>query len=270
MTNALLYAGQGFKLAADLKAMGHWRSRKDVLENGMKEVIMKVQSPTGFASYSEYEMSVRRVISRVQQSVACEVELATREGRENAAELMQLACELSHLLDNTEICKSVSASKQSWSAQRMLVLHENKWAGGSADVSASTFAEKAKLMNVFHKLYGGASAAGESDDPFGRGSVFGANPGAANQQPSWQGRGFPDRRRCYNCGEYGHISARCPKPPADNGGRQYGGKGRGRMKGGKGNSLVVCWRCLKPGHRAYECTNDPATDAEREAAGIRV
>ena len=182
--------------------MGHWRSRKDVLENGMKDIIRRVQAPTGFTSYAGYEAAVREVIARVQQSVSCEIEMATREGRENAAEMMQLACELSHLLDNTEICKSVQASKQSWSAQRMLVLHENKWAGGSSDVSAATFAEKAKLMNVFHKLYGGSHMTPASDDPFAKGGIFDKNPrqdgGGAN----------PDRRRCYLCGLTGPAPGR--------------------------------------------------------------
>jgi Zinc knuckle len=39
-----------------------------------------------------------------------------------------------------------------------------------------------------------------------------------------------DTRKCYNCGEVGHLSKACPKPPKE---RETGGRGQTGGRGGR-------------------------------------
>ncbi|KAJ9550922.1 hypothetical protein OSB04_014967 [Centaurea solstitialis] len=56
---------------------------------------------------------------------------------------------------------------------------------------------------------------------------------ASNQNLSGS---YGENRRCYNCGETGHLCRACPKPPRE---RETGGRGRGRggRRGGRGGSF---------------------------------
>ena len=91
-TSLLLWAGvctrQG-RIASDLMAIGNWSSRADVLENGVKPIIRKVQDPQGYTAYNQYEGDMRRVVSRVQKAVSFEVEKGRRGKSE---ELIKVAC----------------------------------------------------------------------------------------------------------------------------------------------------------------------------------
>ena len=204
-------------------AIGNWSSRADVLENGVKPIIRKVQDPLGYTAYSQYESDMRRVISRVQKAVSFEVQ----KGRHGKPEkLIMVACDLSHLLDHTEICKSARKSGTSWNAQRSFILSQNKWSAGSADVSAEDFAMQAKKLNVFYKLYGSeTSDFGEASDDF---SAFGSR----KREPR------TDTRVCHFCGLRGHVARNCPN----------------RTR--RDTKEIVCFRCGEPGHRAAECTGE--------------
>ena len=164
---------------------------------GLEPVVRKVQEPDGYASYREYEDAVRVVIDRTQRSIASEMEAGRLA---NATGLTQVACDLNQMLMATAICKAVrkGSGKDDWSAQRMMVLSTNKWTGGS-DVSTASFAEKAKEMNIFYKLYSNNSGPGDSDDPFGRGGAF-------DESGNYRQPGRLDRRRCYLCNRVGHIA----------------------------------------------------------------
>ena len=191
----------------------------------MEPIVRKVQEPLGYSSYPQYEEGVRSVIDRAQQSIATEMEAKRYK---NAEGLTKASCDLQQMLSGTAICKAVRG-KHDWNALRMLILHTNGWTGGP-DIATASFAERAKELNIFHKLYSGTRGMmGEADDPFGRGSAFDG------------GRGYegPDRRRCRYCKQLGHIARNCPLL-ADRGGK--GGKGERR-----------CFRCGKPGHVAADC-----------------
>ena len=76
------------------------------------------------------------------------------------------------------------------------------------------------------------------------------------------GKGKSGPRRCYNCGEIGHIAAQCPKP------KGYGKGTTGKGKGpGKGNLEVrTCYKCGKVGHIAANCnSNAPNAAAMSES-----
>ena len=240
MSLTVMACTQVKKLASDLTALGNWKTRADVLK-GLEPVVRKVQEPDGYASYREYEDAVRVVIDRTQRSIASEMEAGRLA---HATGLTQMACDLNQMLEATAICKAVrkGSGKDDWSAQRMMVLSTNKWTGGS-DVSTTSFAEKAKEMNIFYKLYSDNSGVADSDDPFGRGGAF-------DRPSGYRLQGRPDRRRCYLCNQVGHIAQFCP-----NKGRGDGGKGGGRSsdRGGRGPR---CFRCGQVGHVAADCTND--------------
>ena len=40
-----------------------------------------------------------------------------------------------------------------------------------------------------------------------------------------------EKRKCFNCGETGHIAPNCPKPPNERNQKMYGGRGRGASQG---------------------------------------
>ena len=125
-------------LAPDLTALGNWKERSDVLK-ALEPIVRKVQEPMGYACYSQYEEAVRSVIDRTQQSIAAEME-ANRH--DSAKVLTKVACDLNLMLASTSICKAMRNGKHDWNAQRMMILHTNKWTGGP-DVAASSFAERA-------------------------------------------------------------------------------------------------------------------------------
>ena len=197
---------------------------------GLEPVVRKVQEPDGYASYREYEDAVRVVIDRTQRSIASEMEAGRLA---NATGLTQVACDLNQMLMATAICKAVrkGSGKDDWSAQRMMVLSTNKWTGGS-DVSTASFAEKAKEMNIFYKLYSNNSGPGDSDDPFGRGGAF-------DESGNYRQPGRLDRRRCYLCNRVGHIAQFCP-----NKGRGGGNGGKGGKGGDRDGRGPRCFRWL--------------------------
>ena len=68
------------------------------------------------------------------------------------------------------------------------------------------------------------------------------------------GRGGKGERRCFNCGDTGHIAANCTKTRQEVAECRDGAKGNG--KGGKG--VKRCYNCGKLGHIAANCRSGTA------------
>lgn len=227
-------------MAKDLTMVGKWRSRSDAVDYGMRPIVQKVQTKDGFVSYDGYASAVRAVISRIQSSVSFEMESATPEGQANATELMQLACELASVLEKTQVAACMA--NPVWETQRLFILQENGWSGGASDVTTASFAEKAKRLNILHKLSAGAGSRGTSDGPFGSGGVFG-DQGSERKRP--MGSPGVEKRNCFKCGEKGHIGRNCTKRHSPGGNPNGGGAG-----------TQTCHRCGQPGHKAAVCDNE--------------
>ena len=231
-------------LSSDLRLVGSWRTRQNVLEYGLRPIVARVQD--GYSSYSQYEQALLSLIEKVQESAAAEIELGTGEGTAGAMELMKVACEIATMKTGTAICKSMA--QPHWQAQRLFILQQNGWAGGVGDALTDGFAKKAKMLTVFQRI-SKPDGAGSSDssDPFSRGGIFdqNSNRNARSRNNSRDAtRSFsgsrdrgPDDRACHNCGERGHLARACPK-------RQ------------RRTTDMVCHRCKEPGHTAARCDGE--------------
>ena len=143
-------------VSPDLQLVGRWRTRNDVLEYGLRPIVARVQALSGFSSYEQYENELRGLMENVQTAVSYEMEADTADGRNRAQELIKVACELSQMLARTAICKSMASPN--YPAQRLLILHQNKWAGGTAEASTEGFARKAKMLTVFQRISKGVES----------------------------------------------------------------------------------------------------------------
>jgi hypothetical protein len=224
---------------ADIANLGRFTDRSTVLEHGLLHLVRRVQRTDGFRSYAEYEAAFNDLIRHVQASVAYQQSLNTKQAAKNSIELMTLCCELSAKLASSEICKHMCRTKQTWEPQRRYILQQNSWEIGTNSISAKAFKVQAKLLTTCYQLYAGTEGddSAPSDDPFGKGNVFGQPDGNGG------GRKGKETRKCHNCGKTGHIGRHCPDKAGEGGSSKDG-------------SHIKCFRCLETGHTAKDCDGE--------------
>ena len=237
--------GKDKPMAQDLTMVGKWRCRSDAVDYDMRPIVQRVQTVNGFSSYLEYESAVRAVIARIQSSVSFEMSSGTEEGTSNANELMLLACELASVIEKTRVAKAMA--NPMWETQRLFIMQECGWSGDASDVTTDGFAEKAKRLNILHRLSGGVmgSSGGNLESPFANDGVFGSPGKYGDRKRPTPPRG-PETRACFKCGEVGHIGRNCTK-------RHSPGAPTGNANGA---GARLCHRCGQPGHVAAMCDNE--------------
>lgn len=212
--------------------VGRWRDHNDVVEHGLRPIVMKVQQLDGYRSYAAYKAAMESLITLIQTSVSYEMALKNEVGNRNAADLIRTCVELSSRLKSTELCESMA--NPCWEAQRMFILEVNKWSGGAADAATEDFAKKAKLLTVFQRIAKSQRSDDQESglDPFAKGGIFDKNPGNANKKRPHRDA---ETRTCHLCSKAGHIARNCP------------------TKSKRDVSTITCRRCKEKGHLAADC-----------------
>lgn len=151
------------------------------------------------------------------------------------------------------IMAAAAPGVSNWPAQKAFIIQVFEW-NDTGTVSQLQFTKDLKSYQMLAAMHRNdtTAIADFAWDEFGGGNGRGGNGRGGN------GRGGNNTRKCYNCGQAGHISRDCR---VNGGGKGGGGKG----PGGKGGR--TCYNCGQVGHISAACPNRNQPPAQNAAPG---
>lgn len=127
-------------------------------------------------------------------------------------------------------------NSMSWEGQKMHIQKVMGWLGENMEMDAKVFKEDTKALGLLMKIYGSDNTSQKKQ---------GSANANGTKRSNFRGS---DQRKCYTCGETGHIAARCNKA------------GGGSGEPGKSKEERTCYKCGVAGHIARDCTTKNGAD----------